>query len=132
MPGHTRQVIAVIDDDPEVLATVADSLRRQGYAVVLAPDDWSAETIARMPFDALVTDLMMPRVNGLEVIKAVRERRPEAAIVALSGYLHLPEFAASELTGADRVLAKPFRPDALRRAIVETIEKKRGEHAAGR
>lgn len=123
---YTRRVIAVIDDDDAVLRTVTETLRRQGYAVMLPPDDWTVDNIARMPFDLLVTDLMM-KPNGIEVIKAVRARRPDAAIIALSGYLNTHEFAT---TGADANLAKPYRAEELRRTIEDVIARKRGEHAA--
>jgi len=121
--------ILVIDDDDKLRTVLAIVIREAGHEVALAGD--GKEALAEMarrpadrPVEVVVTDIMMPEADGVEVIMACRRTFPTARIIAMSGgpssgdmdFLHV----AAKL-GAAVTLAKPFLPDVLVRKIEELI-----------
>ena len=123
--------ILLIDDEPDVRDSVAKVLGREGYEVVSAENaKHGLELLGTRTFDILITDIIMPDIDGVQAIQQVRESNPDIKIVAISGggnfgpksyepqaitttaYLQ----AATE-AGADRVLTKPFQ----RADIVDTV-----------
>ena len=118
--------ILVIDDDDLVRTAVQQMLENKGFDVVVAAQGQHALRILdNGNFDAIVVDIFMPDMDGLETIRAFRERSPEIAIVAMSGTkfyegtASAPDFLlmATKL-GANASLRKPFRS----RDLVATIE----------
>lgn len=111
-------LVLVIDDDHLVRLLVHEALHGAGHAVRTAGDGRQGLTLlAREPFDLLITDVLMPGCDGLEIIQQARRLRPGMPIVAMSGggqwlgpdkCLHL-----SGKLGADRTLAKPVGPGRL-------------------
>ena len=111
--------ILVIDDDRDVLDMLTRVLADAGHDVEAATD---AKTglgqIGDIKPDVLITDILMPDVDGIEVIKGLRHRYPDLWIVAISGGGNfMPanvSLKMSEAFGADRTLYKPFlRADLL-------------------
>jgi DNA-binding response OmpR family regulator len=118
--------ILVIDDDNLVRTAVQQMLETKGFDVVVASRGHDALRILDDGgFDAVVVDIFMPDMDGLETIRAFRERSPDIAIVAMSGTRFYegtagaPDFLlmATKL-GADASLRKPFRS----RELIATIE----------
>lgn len=106
-------LILVVDDEPDVLELAADALSDAGHRVLTAHD--GAEAIAlieRNPDIALIfTDLVMPRVDGLELAARARARRPEVKLLYATGYA---DFATSKPDAPTaRILSKPYRPSQL-------------------
>jgi len=119
------RVVLIIDDEPEVVTMLARTLRDRGYAVLIPPHGFTAMQIAGLPFDLLLTDLVMPDVSGFDIIKTVRAERPDAAIIAFSGHgIRMPETLNREVIGADLFLQKPMRTAALVEAIGGLIASK--------
>jgi CheY-like chemotaxis protein len=112
--------VLVIDDDAQVRRMVSRILSGTGHDVVEAEDGEAGLSLLRQELPALVlTDLVMPKKEGIETIREIRQASPETRIIAMSGssaglYLH-----AAERLGADAVLAKPFRASEL----LETIDR---------
>ena len=104
------QSILLVDDDELVRASGTSSLRRAGYDVVQAADGEEALAMldAAGPFDLLVTDYAMPGLSGLELIDAVRLRRPQMPILMVTGYADTGQDAADVPR-----LQKPFLPAEL-------------------
>jgi CheY-like chemotaxis protein len=109
--------ILLVDDNNDFRDSMALILMKAGYRVAPAPNGRDAlELYEENPADIVVTDLIMPDMEGLELIKELRARTPTAKIIAISGdgrfrpdsYL---EFA--KRIGASAVLAKPFDPSKL-------------------
>lgn len=113
----TRQVLTVlvVDDQPEVRTALTDWLMRAGHVPITARSGFEAGTMLRgMRVDALVTDLVMPNGNGLELIIEARSAHPDLRIVAISG---VEQSEAAVAAGANSCLRKPLNSDALLRAI---------------
>ncbi|MEW5688373.1 MAG: response regulator [Pseudomonadota bacterium] len=115
--------ILIVDDDDALRRALSRTLRGHGYEVDEAGDAHEAlGAIDRQAPDLVLTDIMMPGGDGVELINAIRHRMPRPGILAMSGrgsmgaldLLHL-----AEKLGADLSLNKPFSTDELLLAISE-------------
>ena len=114
--GDRKLKIIVVDDEPVIADTLVEILNGEGCEAVAVSDGASAIKWARMirP-DAIVTDVIMPGLNGVETAKAVMEFLPECRILLFSGQaasMDLLEKARAEGHNFE-VLAKPVDPDVL-------------------
>jgi CheY-like chemotaxis protein len=122
-------VVLVAEDDQDIAAILTRLLSRAGHTVLHAPDGISAfeRAVADRP-DVLLTDLGMPRMDGLELTRAIR-RHPDLAdtpVVMLSGHLH-PGDTQPVSAGVCAVLLKPCPNDKLRAVVQDLAD--RGPHA---
>ena len=113
MPPPLHVIVA--EDEPLVAATVGGMLEEGGYRVTLARDGLDAlEVDERDPADVLVTDLRMPRLDGVTLIDRMRGRRPDLPIVVMTGYSDVfPDVSAGRLI----VINKPFWGEQIVRAV---------------
>ena len=110
--------VLINEHDEGVLSALALLLRDSGYEVLESDDSEGAlETIAGGSPDVLLTDVNMPGMTGVQLIKQVRRSHPGLGIIAMSGGgMHQnPELATTlaGIAGADRVLEKPFTNESL-------------------
>jgi CheY-like chemotaxis protein len=122
-------LVLIAEDDQDIAAILARLLKRAGHAVTHAPDGRTAldEAVASRP-DLLLTDLGMPRMDGLELTEAIRDR-PELSdtpIVMLSGHLH-PGDSRPAAAGVCAVLLKPCPNDRVMAVVRDLLD--RGPHA---
>lgn len=126
----TKSVL-IIDDEPAVRAALKRVLERAGYAVRLAPSgDAGLQELRQQPADIVITDIIMPGIDGVATVKAIAREFPRARIVAISGggnygaAEYRPKaitttayLTAAQHAGAHAVLTKPFETDDVLRAI---------------
>jgi two-component system response regulator MprA len=106
--------ILVVDDEPAVREAVERALRLEGYDVVLAADGGEAlQTLDVRPADAVVLDLLMPRVDGLELCRRMRLRGDRTPVLMLTARDAVTDRVAGLDAGADDYLVKPFALDEL-------------------
>jgi CheY-like chemotaxis protein len=99
----------VVDDDADVLRPLCTYLRQAGYKVTAAHDGHEAIGILRTtPPDVLLTDIGMPRMDGLELCTQAHALRPRLPIVLMSGWASDVDPARARAVGAQALLAKPF------------------------
>ncbi|HUW61473.1 MAG TPA: response regulator [Candidatus Bathyarchaeia archaeon] len=101
--------VLVVDDDPAILEVLAAHLRSKGYAVESRSSARNAlDTMRRLPFDLVISDVRMAGMNGFEFIKIVRANFPTIGIVIMTAFED--EFPLSEAlrAGADGYISKPF------------------------
>lgn len=115
MPGGRG--ILIIDDDAAVSQTLALILTRAGYQVSTAISGRKGlELLSNDAYDLVLTDIIMPELDGIEAIRRIRTDYPGLRVIAMSGggqidkadFLHM-----AEALGADRVLEKPVRGERL-------------------
>lgn len=117
--------ILIIDDEPTILLMMKKMIERAGYEVDLASNGLNGIAMLKnISFDLVITDIIMPEKEGLEIISELRRDYPDIKIIAISGGGRLsPEgyLVSADLLGADRVLKKPFERKDLITAINDLI-----------
>jgi CheY-like chemotaxis protein len=123
----TSPSILMIDDNAELRDLLQDALTKLGYVVTSAANGAEAfRAIAANRFDVVITDMLMPEKDGIEVIGELKRKQPEARIVAMSGggrgsrdhYLQ-----TAKGLGAHAVLGKPFSMSELTAALHSVMAK---------
>jgi signal transduction histidine kinase/CheY-like chemotaxis protein len=116
------ETLLVVEDEEQVRALTIDVLKQCGYAVLAAADGEAALRVAARhsgPIHLLLTDVVMPRLNGWDLARQLTETRPETRVLYMTGY---DDIAARD-GGLDAdVLQKPFMPDVLARRVRQAIE----------
>lgn len=124
--------ILVVDDEPGMRDMISQVLTAAGHHVMIAGDGQQAiKLMGEHRFDLVVTDVIMPERDGIEVIGELRRKRPQVRIIAMSGGGHVPVeqyLKIAKGVGAHAVLEKPFS----NRALLDTIEKLLPDPAAPR
>ena len=118
--------VLLVEDDRAVRSLVVEMLETSGIHVIEAGLGEAALTDLReQSYDLLLTDIVMPAVDGVRVVEHAREHRPDLPIIAMSGGsgFMIPEVGLrwSQAAGANRVLKKPFRREELLAAIEELM-----------
>ncbi|HVZ72787.1 MAG TPA: sigma-54 dependent transcriptional regulator [Polyangia bacterium] len=106
--------VLVVDDNREMATTIADSLVDRGYDAVAAVG--GRDAIARLegePFDAVVTDLRMPSIDGLAVLGASRRLDPDRPVIVMTAFSAIDTAIESIRQGAYHYLTKPFKTEEL-------------------
>jgi DNA-binding NtrC family response regulator len=113
-----RETILVVDDEAEVRALVREVLTLHGYTVIDTGDPFEARRIVEaQPVHLLLTDVVMPIMNGLELAKRVEASSPTTKVLLMSGY------ATAAVKGSGRPLvAKPFRTNDLVSAVRQILD----------
>jgi CheY-like chemotaxis protein len=120
--------ILVIDDDAAIRRMLVRILTTAGHSVMEAPDGREGiELLHASQTKVVITDIIMPRQEGIETILEIRREAPAVRIIAMSGSsqnsgMSYLDFAAK--LGAHAVLAKPFRASALLDAVAEVLSSK--------
>lgn len=118
--------VLVIDDDDQVRTLLQRILTSAGYQVTATADgDEALKSLAEQPFDLVVTDILMPRREGLQVILDIRRDYPHLKIIAISGgSVRVPTVMALDAAvtfGASIVLSKPIDIDELLKAVMQVL-----------
>ena len=116
---ESRATVLLIDDDKAVRKTIGSILSRQGYRVLEATDgQHGIELMQWRDVDVVVTDLVMPRREGLGTTWHVRMHYPDVPVIAISGGEQL---GMAQQMGASATLEKPFEPQCLLEAIDDAL-----------
>jgi len=109
--------VLVIEDDPSIATFVAGGLRQEGYAVDIADNGVDGLELARSaPYDAAVVDVMLPRLDGLSLVTALRRAGVTVPVLFLSARHSVDDRVKGLQTGGDDYLTKPFAfPELLAR-----------------
>lgn len=125
----SKPVALVVEDDEQIAFLVRFIVQKEGYAVQAATDGLKArELIEAIAPPALVTlDLMLPHVNGLELLETIRSREGwrEVPVLMLTAKSQQKDIARAMELGASGYVIKPFKPEELRLAI-RNVAKGRG------
>ena len=125
--------ILVVDDEPDILRLVSKRLQPQGYRLETAADGREAlDKVAENGFDLVLLDVLLPRLDGLEVLSRIKQRQPGIAVVMMTAY-GSEEVAAEALRrGADDYIIKPLEEGELSAAVSGTLRKARQRRQVSR
>jgi CheY-like chemotaxis protein len=115
-----NETILVCEDDPKIRELVERMLVKQGYHVLIATSPLDAARIAREDgpaIDLLLTDVIMPQMNGFELAREVHEARPETRVIYMSGYTDNHMAGSLELDDDVPFIQKPFTAAALSEVV---------------
>ncbi len=126
-----RKKILVVDDELSVRELICDALNLAGYSVFSASDGIEASSILhRESVDLLLTDVNMPRRNGYELVKSLRDRGDLTPVIFLTARNDKPDISTGFKLGADDYIAKPFGLEELTLRISALLRRvNRGEFA---
>jgi two-component system cell cycle sensor histidine kinase/response regulator CckA len=124
-PPRGHETIVLAEDDEDVREFLTFFLQRLGYQVLAARDGVEAMAIAARssaPIDLLLTDVIMPRMDGIELIRRMSEARPQLKVLLMSGYPGDSAKLASLDGRRVRLLNKPFERDELARRVRNSLD----------
>ena len=120
------ETILIVDDEPEVRAVARDMLKAKGYTTLDTGDPTLALRIARtesQPIHLLLTDVVMPVMNGRELVEQMRTIRPEMKILYMSAYsTETVEDYGIQITPGEPFVMKPFTMERLVSAVRAVLD----------
>jgi DNA-binding NtrC family response regulator len=119
-----RAKILIVDDDPDIREVIRDRLKAMGFDVSEASD--GDEALARLredPPTITLLDLLMPRVSGMEVLKAIHEQGVDTTTIVITAYGTIEKAVEAMRAGAYDFLTKPFSPGHLEVVIRKALER---------
>jgi len=117
-----RKNVLVVDDEEVVRMSYLRSLGGERCEVETAPDGTEAlRALERHPFDLVMLDLRMPGMDGMTVLRTIKERWPESEVVVITGYPSVETAKEAIRLGAADYLEKPVGPDELVNAAARAM-----------
>jgi YesN/AraC family two-component response regulator len=117
--------ILIVDDEKNIVHILSELVKKWGYNPIQAGSGKEAlEKFKDMPVDLVITDMVMPEMDGLSLINKITEIRPNTMILMLTGYPTFDSAVQSIKAGAFDFLAKPINSDELKHKIERCIERK--------
>lgn len=124
--GAKKKQILVVDDSLDTLEVLERNLQQKGYRVYTASSvEQAIATVEQTPVDLVITDLKMPKVSGLELVKHLRANCPDLEVMMITGYPTIGSAVDAVKMGAEDYLAKPFTDEELYGAVERAFEKLR-------
>jgi signal transduction histidine kinase len=120
-----RESILLVEDEPDLRHALGQMLRGSGYRVTEAEDGEAALGLASLPdmeLDLVLTDLVMPRMSGLELVDRLAALRPDLRVLLVSGHLNHPSLRDQRLREGMALLRKPFEAAELNAKLREVLE----------
>lgn len=122
---EAQSKILVVDDEDDICSTLQERLTMEGYRVWTAQDGRKAlEFYQDHQVDLIITDVLMPEIDGLEVVRALRRGRSTVPIIAISGggADDLDFLVEAEEFGATRTMSKPFSLEELVAVVHDLLD----------
>ncbi|HUU33628.1 MAG TPA: response regulator, partial [Vicinamibacterales bacterium] len=122
-----RQGSVLVIDDEEIMREILETLlTREGYQVRLASSGRAGLDLARStPFDAVIVDVMMPEMDGLQVLDALRNFDDEMPVIMITAFASMETAVSAMRKGAFDYITKPFKNDEVLVVLKNAIERRR-------
>jgi len=119
-----KERILVVDDSPDTLEVLKRNLESKGYLVFTAPGAVEAiKIIESSPMDLVITDLKMPEVNGLSLVRHIRANYKNIGVMMITGYPSIEGAVEAVKLGAEEYISKPFTDEELFSAVSRVLDK---------
>jgi len=117
--------ILLAEDDNSVRYFLARSLEQAGHEVLAFADGEDAlPTLSAGPFDILISDIVMPRLGGIELAMKAKEVMPALPVIYITGFSAVAMEEAGDANGANQILSKPFHLNSLVDAVDRALQTK--------
>lgn len=118
--------ILVVDDEGAIRYSISKTLQRVGYQVhTAASGEEALEMMQRQAYDVVLTDIRMPGLSGVDLLRRIKERAPDAVVILLTGYASLETAIESLRLGAHDYLVKPSSSQDIRNSVAQGLERAR-------
>jgi two-component system response regulator PilR (NtrC family) len=122
----SKGIIHIIDDEPVIHDVLAQLLTSEGYEVeISASGEEALEKFPSQSFDVILLDLLMPGMDGIEVLRRIKKTDPLASVIIITAYGSVESAISAMKIGALDYVQKPFKHDDLLLAIEKAVERKR-------
>lgn len=120
---NTKRIL-IVDDDPQVLSGLDLMLSSNGYETDTAGGGARAlEMVRTISFDAVLLDVIMQGMDGIEVLREIRRLAPQTAVMLISGYAESDRVLEALHTGASDYIVKPCEEDELVARVEQTLSR---------
>lgn len=118
--------ILIVDDDTASLSSLGEAMSRESYKVTLASSGEEALSLGRdQDFDVVITDLRMQGVDGLQVVRALKNSKPETVVIVMTGFASMETVVDAISAGAYDYISKPFKLDQMRLKVRQSMDQAR-------
>ncbi len=125
MEQELKAKVLLVDDEEDFVENLSQRLEMRGLKVTAANrGEEAVELVDKQEFDAIVLDLAMPGMDGLEALRRIREKHPEAEIIMLTGHGSIKSSIEAMKLGAEDFLEKPVDMKELLQKISEARDKR--------
>ncbi len=125
MSSEEAAAVLVVDDDPAHSQALAKVFERAGYRARTAGDGPEALTVLKeSSFDLVITDLLMPGMNGLDLLRNIRAMRPVPAVIVVTAFGEWTTYMSAMDAGAADYLNKPVRRDDILTAARKALARR--------
>jgi len=116
--------LLIVDDDKVAMKNLEQLMKKAGHAVTATQSGGNAQALLdKQPFDVVLTELRMDKVDGMQLLKRCRESHPDTEVILITGHATLASAVEAMKRGAFSYLAKPCRPEELREVVTGALEK---------
>lgn len=116
--------ILIVDDEEVVVSLIRDTLEDDGYTVFTSGDAIEAlKVIETRKIDLLITDIRMPRMNGIQLVQFARKKQTGIEVIFITGYANLNSAKEAIKQGASDYILKPFELSEMRQAVYKAVDK---------
>jgi DNA-binding NtrC family response regulator len=123
MQATASENILIVDDEDDILQIVSEFVSRWGYTPILAHDGEDAlAKISEVPIDMMITDLRMPKADGMVLLDKVKELDPDTVVILFTGYPAIDSAVDAFKKGAFDYLTKPIDLEVLKKKIEEGLK----------
>jgi DNA-binding NtrC family response regulator len=118
--------VLIVDDEDIVVRSCQRILADCGFEIDAVSDGWEAlRRVEAHDYEIIILDIMMPKIDGLEVLQHVKERHPDTDVIMITGLSQIQTAVQSMKLGAFDYLSKPFDPEELRHVVDRALERQR-------
>jgi len=122
----SEENVLVVDDEAVIRDVCEQILEGEGYAVTTAASGKEAlRLVSEHSFDAVVTDIMMPDMSGLELLEVIKRTSMDVSTIVITGLGTFDMATQSDRLGAREFVVKPFTPDELSEAVRKALRKRK-------
>jgi two-component system response regulator HydG len=122
--NHGKARVLIVDDSANTLEVLQRNLTASGYQVFTAPGVSEAiEILGKTQLDLVITDLKMPNISGMDLVRHIRENFRDTEVMMITGYPSIEGAVEAIKTGAEEFLAKPFTDTELLSAVQRVLDK---------
>jgi ATP-dependent Lon protease len=125
MKMSRKQSILVVDDEKPARKNLEYVLTKEGYRVVIAASGMEAlDALEKDDFDAVITDLKMEKIDGMEVLQHVKKKNPATEVIMVTGYATVPAAVEAMQKGSAFFLSKPLKLEEIRSTVQNALSRK--------